>query len=181
VIPARWARRVGVLFTGRMCSSSSDTVSTVRRSHDRLALAGQKLWPGWPRPPRGPIDGRVAQDRPYCRGRQLMADTDQFAVDTPITPRRVLPSHAATSRPPSAGPEMAARAEHGSLGVGKVRAGRPVDANTASSWRRTRISSSSTARNRNTVKLQGAAGQSGSFQATSRDSEPVGATTFTLT
>jgi hypothetical protein len=71
----------------------SQTVSTVRKSQAMIAarLRAQELRPAQLRPPRRRLDPMPAQDRPDRARRKPDPEPDQFAMDAPVAPSRILP------------------------------------------------------------------------------------------
>jgi hypothetical protein len=63
------------------------------RCEDRRALPGQERPPGLPAWPRRGIDARVRENLPQGRRRHRISQSDQFIVDAPIAPARVVTSH----------------------------------------------------------------------------------------
>jgi hypothetical protein len=66
---------------------------------DRVGLRGQELSPGRPGPLWGGVDARRLQDLSDGGGGDPLAESDQLALDTSVTPRRVLPGHPQHQRP----------------------------------------------------------------------------------
>jgi hypothetical protein len=60
---------------------------------DRVGLRGQELAPGRPGPSGRWIEPRTLQDRPDGGGGHGMAEADQFAVDSPVSPAGILAGH----------------------------------------------------------------------------------------
>jgi hypothetical protein len=73
-------------------------VEEVRRQ-DRRGLRLQERRPGEPGPRRGGVDARVLEDPPDCRGRgrELIAQAGQLAVDAPVAPGRLSRAISSTS------------------------------------------------------------------------------------
>ncbi len=57
---------------------------------DAVGLGGQELPPGRTRPPRCGTEPGIMQDLPHRRAGDGVAELDEFAVDTPVPPRRIL-------------------------------------------------------------------------------------------
>ena len=57
---------------------------------DAGCLGADELEPGWSGPMTGGVDSTGAEDLPHGRRCQLVAEPDEFAVDAPIAPVRVL-------------------------------------------------------------------------------------------
>ena len=60
---------------------------------DRVGLRGEELSPGRSGPLRGRVDAGGLQDCPDGGGGDVVAESDQFAVDASVAPGRVLPGH----------------------------------------------------------------------------------------
>ena len=78
---------------------------------DAVGLGGEELPPARPVPPWRRVHTSVVQDRPYCAGRDLVAQSDQLTLDPPVSPARVLrgqPEHQVPDRLPGAWPSWSA-------------------------------------------------------------------------
>ncbi|AHH98693.1 hypothetical protein KALB_5331 [Kutzneria albida DSM 43870] len=64
------------------------------RRHDALGLRGKELLPGGTRPARCWVDACGGEDLPDCRGGDAVPETNQFSLDAPVSPLRVLGRHA---------------------------------------------------------------------------------------
>jgi hypothetical protein len=71
---------------------------------DGARLNGQELLLGGTRAPGRGVDPGVTQDLPHREGSDRVAEFDEFALHTPVPPRRVVCRHADDERPSTATP-----------------------------------------------------------------------------
>ncbi len=95
---------------------------------DRLCLGADELHPAGPGSIANRVDARCAEDLPDARRGDRVTEADHFAVDTTVSPRRVLPGYPddqpaelrIDGRPPGAcGPGVGSSV--GRRGVGAIR------------------------------------------------------------
>lgn len=95
VMPARWTRRVPVSMTNRTWSLRRVAVSTHAKSVAVTAAAWERMNSTHVGPVRwSRVDAGLAQDVPHARRGDGVAEPAEFAVDTPVSPGRVLGSEA---------------------------------------------------------------------------------------
>jgi hypothetical protein len=61
---------------------------------DGLGLRGEELAPGWTRPARCRVEASVMEYLPHRGGSDAMAESDQFALHSPVPPGGILGCHA---------------------------------------------------------------------------------------
>ena len=58
-----------------------------------FGLGSEELLPRRPRSTRRRVHSPILEDLPHCRRRNRVSQPDEFAVDSPVTPQRVVPGH----------------------------------------------------------------------------------------
>jgi hypothetical protein len=101
VIPAVYAATAVLDHHQDVDTAQEDRVDDVGEvdGEDRVGLRGQELSPGRPGSLSGGVDARRLQGLPDGGGGDSLAESDQLALDTSVTPRRVLPGHPQHQRP----------------------------------------------------------------------------------
>ena len=94
VIPAMWTRRRVLDYDEDVEPAQEDGVDVGEvDGEDRVGLRGEELAPGRSRPLRCGVDACGLEDLPDGGGGDLMAESDQLAVNASVAPAGVLAGH----------------------------------------------------------------------------------------